>query len=151
MTNPEGEPVELVVERWFEASRARVWRAWTQSDLLARWFHPAGCAMENAHFEVRPGGSYSCDFRMADNALYRCRGRFLTLDEPFRIVMTHGWADAEGFVERETRVTVDLAEEGDRTLVRVRQVGLAEGARASHRQGWFEGLSNLERVLAALV
>lgn len=38
-TNQEG-PRELVLDRLLAAPRGRIWRCWTEPDLLKQWFCP---------------------------------------------------------------------------------------------------------------
>ena len=141
---------ELVIERLLDAPRARVWKAWTEPDLLARWFFPKGCTIENPSFDVREGGAYACDYRASDGSVFRLRGVFETLTPPERLIFTHGWADQNGVVEHHPRVTVDLEAVGDQTRVTVRQTGLADKAsRDSHLEGWTQAIGHLARLLDA--
>ncbi|MEO1091218.1 MAG: SRPBCC domain-containing protein [Pseudomonadota bacterium] len=149
MTPPQ-TAADLVVERMIDAPRERVWTAWTEPKLLRAWFYPEGCRMENPQFDVRPGGSYACDYHADGGTVHRVRGVFETLDQPELIVMTHGWADEAGVVEHDTRVTVTFADLGARTHITVRQVGLpTEDARSSHDEGWRSALEHLARCVAA--
>ncbi|MGP1396772.1 MAG: SRPBCC family protein [Inquilinaceae bacterium] len=141
---------ELVMTRTVDALRDRVWAAWTTPDQLARWFFPDGCRIENPSFDVRPGGAYACDFHGEDDAVYRLRGRFEDISRPDRLVFTHGWADADGVVEHDARVTVTFRDLGGRTQMTVRHVGLdSEEARASHSEGWSGALGHLAQLVAA--
>lgn len=72
----------VTIERTYVVSPAKVYAAWTDVDLLTKWW---GCATDmlwNVHtWDVRVGGDIhvSLDF---DGEPYEVRGRFLDLDEP---------------------------------------------------------------------
>lgn len=150
MTRNADDDAVLVIERLFNAPRARVWKAWTEPALLTRWFFPEGCALENPSFDVRPGGAYACDYRSDDGSVYRARGVFESLTPPERLIFTHGWADEHGVVARHPRVTVTLEDLGAQTRVTIRQTGLADrAARDSHGVGWSQGLDHLAALLNA--
>ena len=57
MTESAGYELEYVVEREFDASREMVWRAWTDPELLARWYGP-GVETIIHEFDLKPGGSW---------------------------------------------------------------------------------------------
>jgi uncharacterized protein YndB with AHSA1/START domain len=52
---------EIVVTRVFDASRERVWRAWTEPGELARWWGKRGWTTppDSVTMDVRPGGEFS--------------------------------------------------------------------------------------------
>ena len=54
---------ELTVTRVFDAPIGLVWRAWTEPELIAKWFAP-GIVMDVRELDARPGGH----FRFADPA-----------------------------------------------------------------------------------
>lgn len=55
------EANELCVTKVFDAPCELVWKAWTTSELIAKWFAP-GIVMDVRELDVRPGGH----FRFAD-------------------------------------------------------------------------------------
>src|SRR5215472_11855395 len=48
----------LVLRRTFEASRARVFRAWITPESLEQWLRPRGLRMTVRSLEARVGGSF---------------------------------------------------------------------------------------------
>ncbi|MBB4214564.1 uncharacterized protein YndB with AHSA1/START domain [Rhizobium sp. BK212] len=48
---------ELVLVREFDAPREKIYRAWTDPDLLKQWFVPRPWGVAEATLDVRPGGS----------------------------------------------------------------------------------------------
>ena len=139
----------LTLTRVIDAPRALVWRAWTNAEHLRQWFFPAGCTIMDPNFDVSEGGAYRCWYRGEDGAAHRLQGRFLELAEPERLVLTHGWENADGVVENDTRVVVTLAEEGRRTRLTVHQATFDTVAtRDSHAEGWGQALDHLAAHLA---
>ncbi len=50
----EGRTLEI--RRTLNASRARVWRCWTEPDLLKQWYCPKPWRVSEARLDLRPGG-----------------------------------------------------------------------------------------------
>jgi uncharacterized protein YndB with AHSA1/START domain len=48
---------ELVITRIIDASPDKVFRAWTEPDLLKQWFAPFPWTTSHVETDVRPGGS----------------------------------------------------------------------------------------------
>ena len=47
---------ELVLTRLIDAPRAKLFRAWTEPELLKQWFAPLPYTTPVAELDVRPGG-----------------------------------------------------------------------------------------------
>ena len=52
------DSLDLVLERILDAPRELVWRAWTDTDLLKRWFAPRPYEISEVEMELRPGGIF---------------------------------------------------------------------------------------------
>ena len=85
-------------------------------------------------------------------------GRYLELDPPARIVMTHGWLSEgeapEAVDARATRITVELFDEEPRTRPRTRMVFVQRGfptpeSRDGHDEGWRSTFRQLDALLEA--
>ena len=48
---------EYLIDRVFEAPRELVWRAWTDPDILHRWYGP-GVQTTIHQFDLKPGGTW---------------------------------------------------------------------------------------------
>eukprot|EP01037_Dinobryon_pediforme_P044152 gene44152-55700_t len=48
---------DLRIERFFNASPAKLWRAWTEPELLARWFAPPPMRTRVEELDMRVGGT----------------------------------------------------------------------------------------------
>jgi uncharacterized protein YndB with AHSA1/START domain len=107
-TRPEILPRALAVhlQHRFEAPRGRVFRAWTDPEVLRRWWCPPGWAPAEIEIDLRVGGAYCIGMRQRRGESPVCvRGQFLEVACPERLVYTWRWQNAfEGMPE--TRVTV---------------------------------------------
>jgi uncharacterized protein YndB with AHSA1/START domain len=52
---------QLTLSRLFRASPAQVWKAWTDPDILPRWFGPAGFTCMTKEIDLREGGIWRFD------------------------------------------------------------------------------------------
>ncbi|MEE9912975.1 MAG: SRPBCC domain-containing protein [Deltaproteobacteria bacterium] len=48
----------IVIERVFDASRAAVWRSWTEPELIRKWWGPEGFSAPDIKVDLRVGGKY---------------------------------------------------------------------------------------------
>ena len=58
---------EYVVDRLFDAPRSMVWRAWTDPELLARWYGP-GVETIIHKFDLKPGGEWLNEMKWGDKS-----------------------------------------------------------------------------------
>jgi uncharacterized protein YndB with AHSA1/START domain len=103
---------EIVSERIFDAPRERVFAAFTDPELIPRWWGPRSQTTTVDVMEVRPGGSWRFVCRDADGSETAFRGTFREITPPERIVQTFEWEGMPGHVAVETAIFEDL---GDRT------------------------------------
>ena len=105
---------EIHVERVFDASRERVFTAYTDPELIPEWWGPRDTTTVVDQMDVRPGGSWRFVIRNADGSETGFRGTYREVDAPERIVQTFEWEGLPGHVSVETATFEDL---GDRTKV----------------------------------
>jgi uncharacterized protein YndB with AHSA1/START domain len=79
----------FVIERIYEATPARVWRAWADPAEKLRWFGPQGPAKPEHELEFRVGGLERMTVRMSDGVLYKFIARFQDIVEGERFVHTY--------------------------------------------------------------
>jgi uncharacterized protein YndB with AHSA1/START domain len=144
------EAVVLRLSRRFNAPRERVFDAWTNPDVLEKWW----AAQPNwdtpiAEVDARQGGSYRLAMRDPDSGeTHTLVGEYREVTPPERLVYTWTWesnVDAMKGSEN-TLVEVDFREDGDATEVVVTHSGFATPElRDMHAQGWNGCLDNLAR------
>jgi uncharacterized protein YndB with AHSA1/START domain len=85
----EAPATEISTSRLLNTSREQVWEAWTNPDLLARWWGPEGFTNTFHLFEPRPGGNWKLTMHAPDGANYENRFEFRELVKPECIVLEH--------------------------------------------------------------
>ncbi|MBB5315677.1 SRPBCC family protein [Tunturibacter empetritectus] len=85
---------ELVVKRTIKAPREKVYKAWTDPEMMNRWFAPAPITTPVAELDVRPGGSMRVVMRGPDGAEYPCSGVYLEVVDNERLVYTDAYTNA---------------------------------------------------------
>lgn len=94
------EERELVIVRTFDAPRALVWRAFAESDRLARWWGPAGCTMLVHRLDFRPGGRFHYSMRSPEGQVMWGRFVYRDIQAPERLVFVNSFADQDGNITR---------------------------------------------------
>lgn len=150
--SPSHEEPGFTIVRDFAAARERVWQAWTDPDVMARWFHPEGLhtPRESVSVDLRVGGTYTYTMRIEETGQeFPTAGRYLRIDPPVRLDFTWG---APGSIDEAPRVSVELEEiAADRTRMTFTLIGLPDdsGEDASAYDGWSSAFRVLEEALAS--
>ncbi|SOD64085.1 Uncharacterized conserved protein YndB, AHSA1/START domain [Streptomyces zhaozhouensis] len=149
-TRPNGETPGFTLTRVLDAPRDLVWRAWTEPDEMARWFHPRGMTSPREHLraDLRVGGRYAY-VMVSDDTGERTPtgGVYLEIAAPERLVFT--WGHPEAAAEDSPVVTVDLEDLGDRTGMTFRLRGVpGRPGDDSVYDGWSSALDVLTDALA---
>ncbi len=79
---------DLVLTRIIDAARDKVFRAWTQPELLQQWFAPAPWITSRVETDVRPGGASLIVMRSPDGKEFPSRGVYLEVVENELLVFT---------------------------------------------------------------
>ena len=138
----------LTLKRRIKASPARVFAAWTDPEKLAAWFGPAETTPDSvrAEMDVAVGGRFRASFSTADGEYHEVRGVYREVVPDRRLEFTWAWHTTP---ERESRVTITLAPDGDGTLLTLHhEQFFDETARDGHERGWSGCLDKLERYLS---
>ena len=85
---------DLVVTRIIAAPREKLFRAWTEPELLKQWFAPLPFTTPVAELDVRPGGSSLVVMRGPDGTDMPNRGVYLDVVPNERIVFTNAYTSA---------------------------------------------------------
>jgi len=83
------DDAEVRITRVFDASRERVFRAWTDPDDVAMWFSPAPLTTprESVRIDLRVGGRYELTMVMPDGAASPLGFEIVELDPPGLLVL----------------------------------------------------------------
>ena len=99
---------EVHIEREFNAPRERVWRAYTDSRLIAQWWG-RGNRMVIERNEVERGGHWRF-VEYSDHGVHGFEGRFREVKPPERISLTFEWDGMPGHPCFSTAVFEDLGD-----------------------------------------
>ena len=145
---------ELVLTRDIDAPREKLFRAWTQPELLKQWFAPLPFTTPHAELDVRPGGSSVIVMRGPDGTDYPNRGVYLEVVENERLVTTDAFTSAWQPSEKPFMTLILTFEDigGGRTryTARVRH-WTVEDREMHEKMGFHEGWGTCADQLAALV
>jgi len=142
----------LTLTRRIDAPPARVFAAWTEPRLIARWWQPVpvgdGDAVR-AEIDLRIGGRYRIVIRGADGEEHDVGGEYVEIERDRRLVFTWAWRSTPS---RISRVSVTLAPEGDGTRLTLTHERFADAAaRDRHHGGWTRILDALVRAFETSV
>lgn len=90
----ESDDRTLVLTRLIADPPAKLYRAWTEPDLLKQWFAPLPWTTRHAELDVRTGGSNLVVMRGPDGAESPLRGVYLDVQPNRRIVFTDAYVRA---------------------------------------------------------
>ncbi|PSH68881.1 polyketide cyclase [Phyllobacterium brassicacearum] len=85
---------DLVLTRIIDAPRQKVFRAWTDAELLKQWFAPLPYTTPHAELDVRVGGANLIVMRGPDGNEFPNRGVYLDVVQNERIVVTDAFTKA---------------------------------------------------------
>jgi uncharacterized protein YndB with AHSA1/START domain len=151
---------KLVITRIFDAPPELVWKAWTDPELIQRWWGPNGFDLPTCRNDFRVGGRYLFCMRSPDGQNYWNTGIYREIVPLERIVYTDSFSDADGnfvpasfyglssdFPEK-TLVTVTFEELDGKTKLVLQQSGIPAGSDSeSANQGWSESFDKLANIL----
>ena len=141
---------EFVLQHTFHAPAAKIFAAYTEPELLAKWWAPKGGSLTVETMHVRPGGAYRFVHRYANGKVGVFVGKYIEVRPVTHLVYTFA-VEGQG---NEITATVDLEEvDGHKTSLtltnlcvskEVRDAMVQYGAEAGARAAW----SQLEELLA---
>ena len=158
---------EYKLDRIFDAPRDLVWRAWTDPELLHRWYGP-GVDTIIHEFDLVPGGSWLNEMKWGGNSNYS-KVIFKEVIPPSKMVWHHysstdaQWNAAPNPMmadwPRLLLTTVTFEDMGDKTNVSLSQIPLeatdteiacfAEMMRGMDK-GWGSGYTIMDEIFAEL-
>jgi uncharacterized protein YndB with AHSA1/START domain len=111
---------EIVTTRLLDASRERVWSAWTDPEQIIHWWGPDGFTNTIQQMDVRPGGEWTFIMHGPDGTDYTNRIVYEEVVRPERLVYLHG--DPDGPPEQDFRSVVTFEDRGGKTFLTMRAV-----------------------------
>lgn len=167
-----GQEPPFTISHVFNASREKVWEAWTRREHLVRWFGPKGSTILHATADLRVGGQFHYCMSHPNGMEMWARWVFQTINPPDRLEFISSFSNAVGEITPapfpglddfppETWTTVTFVEHAGKsrgTLVTI-EARPFNGAKAqrdffaafhdSMRQGWTGTMQQLAEFLGA--
>jgi len=133
----------IQLERTLASNIEDVFRAWTEPEILVKWFHASeNVTIQRANIDLRIGGSY-CLTMQDHGHVCTITGTYLTIQAPNILEFTWQWDDKSKDPEQ-TIVKVELSSCMVGTFLRITHKNLSsERSVKEHLWGW-------EGVLKAL-
>jgi uncharacterized protein YndB with AHSA1/START domain len=157
-TDPHGTRIEadpnlpvITIVRDFDAPAAKVYRAWTEPELVVQWLGPNSTEMKIDRWTATTGGNYRYTAWQGGEEVAAFYGSFHEARPGERLVQTFTWEGMPDGVSLETMTFTDLGNGRSRvTSVSVvdslesRDAILASGMEV----GVYEGYAKLDALLA---
>ena len=140
--------ISIRLRQRFNASRDRVFKAWTDPDVLKHWWCPDGWAPTEIAVDLRVGGAYRIGMvRQAGGVPVYVDGVFLDVRIPERLVYTWQWKNAFPHTP-ETCVTVQFFDRDGATDVLLAHENLPEIALClRHWRGWIAAWARIHSAI----
>lgn len=154
-TTTQSSTTTLQISRTFQASREKVFQAWTTAEALKKWFGPTdGFTVPSADVDLRVGGKYRIQMKAPDGEIHTVGGIYREVTAPVKLVFTWAWEEGGGCGDSgsehpvETLVTVEFREKGQNTEVLLTHELLPNtDFRDKHDEGWSGCLNRLAKVV----
>ncbi len=155
MTSETGSR-DLVLTRLIDAPRDKVWRCWTEPELLTQWFAPLPWTTSAAALDVRPGGVSAITMRSPEGEEFPANGVYLEVVPDEKLVFTDAFTDAWTPSEKPFFTAVLTFEDEDgKTRYTARARHWREEDREAHEkmgfhEGWGQCADQLEELAKTL-
>ena len=140
MTDPAPAPkYELVLDRLLDAPREKLYRCWTEAELMKPWFCPQPWSVSHVETNVRPGGSSLVVMNGPNGEVMPNRGVYLEVVPNKKLVFTDAFTSAWVPSEKPFMVVeLTFADEGGKTRYRAVARHWSEEDMKMHQQMGFE-------------
>ena len=106
------QPAPLRISRIFPAPPELVFKAWSSTDHVRRWFHPTGYSAPEGRVQMHVGGPFEVCMRAPDGTRHWTRGTFVEVVPDSRLVLDLYATDAEGRRLFRCHTEVSFTDEG---------------------------------------
>ena len=143
---------ELVLTRLIDAPREKLFKAWTDPELLKQWFSPRPWTTPVIEVDVRAGGANLIVMRGPDGTEFPNRGVYLEVVENERLVFTDAYTKAWEPSEKPFMTAIiTFEDEAGQTRYTARVLHWTVADREAHeKMGFHQGWGLCTDQLAAL-
>ena len=130
---------ELHLIRLIDAPPEKVYRCWTEPQLMKQWFTPPPVVTTHVEADLRPGGSNLVIMRMPDGTEMPNRGVYLEVIPNRKLVFTDAYTSAwEPSAKPFMTAILTFDNEGGKTRYTARVRHWTEADRETHEKMGFE-------------
>ncbi len=144
--------LKAVVSRTLNFSVSKVFEAWTNPQLMNRWFNSAGHTLGRASSNLKVGGKFFMDYQKKSGDLLRIYGEYKEIKPLEKLVFT--WIEDNHIDEfsfhrqYESLVTVSFRDLGTKTEIEVIHSQLSSAdLMKDFEEGWTDCLRSIEEEL----
>lgn len=148
---------ELILTRLLDAPADKLYRCWTDADLLKQWFAPRPYTTPVAEIDVRPGGGSNIVLTSPEGQEIPCPGSYLEIVPNRKLVFTDAftgdWQPRDGAPFMVATITFEP--EGDKTRYTAIVRHWSEADMKKHEgmgfhKGWGQCADQLEALAQTL-
>jgi uncharacterized protein YndB with AHSA1/START domain len=147
---------ELTIDRFIAAPPARVWKAWSTPEHLAKWWIPAPIECQVVKLDLRPGGGFETRMREGGGDFQpHVEACFLEVVPESRLVFTtvlrEGWHPVEPWLALTAIITFEAEGDGTRYASHVLHKTAADARKHEEmgfEQGWGTAIAQLADFVA---
>ena len=133
-----------MVKKIIRAGRDEVFEAFTNPEIMTKWFFAGEDWTVDVSNVLRNGGSYRISMHVPDGKTHTMVGEYREITVPEKLVFT--WNSEH---VRNTIVTVTFRDlEGATEVAIIHELLPTEEMRNDHRRGWSGCLNNLDKLFA---
>ena len=147
---------KIKVTREFDAPVEKVWRAWTEKELLDKWWAPKPWKAVTKSMDFREGGKWLYYMEGPEGERHHCICEYKTIDPEKNFTGTDAFTDEAGKVNEEMPQMawdVSFRDKGNSTLVEVlisfdSEEAMKKTVEMGFKDGFAMAHSNLDEILA---
>jgi len=152
---PATDGHELSLTRVFDAPPEKVFRAWTDPELMKQWFVPRPWSIASVEADLRPGGHSNVVMRDPEGNEYPNLGVYLEVVENEKLVFTNaftaGWVPVSPQPLMVAIVTFEALEGGKTRYTARARHWTAQDREAHEKMGFHEGWGQCADQLGELL
>jgi uncharacterized protein YndB with AHSA1/START domain len=147
---------KIKVTREFDAPVDKVWKAWTDSNILDKWWAPKPWKAVTKSMDFREGGKWLYYMQGPEGERHHCICEYGTIDPQKRFTGTDAFTDEQGNISKDMpRMDwdVNFREEASGTLVEViisfaSEEAMKQTIEMGFKDGFAMAHGNLDELLA---
>lgn len=156
MENSANNKQTIAINRTFDLPISTVWKAWSESESLKKWFSPERYTSPSSSIDFREGGRYHNSMKAPDGKETWSTGTFEEIVPNKKIVYSDSFADSKGNIvpasyynmpgdwDDQLKVTVEFQENDGKTTMKLQHEGLPAEVAEDCEEGWQSFFDKLE-------